>query len=67
MIAHVHCPQCHKRLDALHLGTAATFVSKRTCPKCRTLWQVITKPIRHTDGAWYHSVDWVSLGRAPDR
>lgn len=54
------CPHCKRRVAIVDVSLYATEFRERTCPKCRTLWQIMITP-RVIKGGWAHILDWEAL------
>jgi hypothetical protein len=52
------CPHCQRRLRDGEGWPVSTSVYDRTCPRCRSRWRVIVRPLAQTDAVRFHQVDW---------
>lgn len=60
------CPSCGKAFAPIHLSRSATQVVRRTCQRCRELWQIKVTPREVCNGDVVISVGELTfLGRRP--
>ena len=58
MFLKLKCPQCKQNLKQVYAYTSATMPYDRKCPKCKTKWRLIVRPIKKTDKMMMHELDW---------
>lgn len=61
------CPDCHRNLRPLDQMTHAIQIVKRTCYRCKSLWQIKVTPIPSArPGILQFDVgEFTKIGRAP--
>jgi hypothetical protein len=55
------CPQCGRRLLGIPFYFAAVSQSTRTCPKCKTVWRILAKPMVRRADVSATRLDWIAL------
>lgn len=55
------CPQCGRRLLGIPFMFNAVQQSTRTCPKCRTRWRILAKPMIRRGDVSATRLEWVAL------
>jgi len=57
-------PCCNQHLRSTRCGVAEQ-VKRRTCPKCKALWQVTVEPLKGGGGGRMDALHWVCVRGAP--